>query len=284
MRRLGTALTDALPTRVGYDVVCEEALAGRASEPSRQRQAAQHRRGAVALLAVLEVERVEHAEHVVESDHVGPGEDPARVVEPVDHARIDVLAAADALAERERGFVDHLADDPSQHQARARRTPTPCACRATGRTARWRRSPTRRCRVRRSARRAASRPAAAARESRRPNRRGQAPPASRRAGRSPGGAPCRGASGSSPPVRSRIRNGASRSWASLRRGDRPAGGVGGLCELDRQLRLAGDHDQRRRRRRRAGGSGSSGRWRPSSRILVVAAAATCGRSGPRRRS
>ena len=55
---------------------------------------------------------------MVEADLVGPRERAARVVEAVDHAGVDVLGAADALAERERGLVDELADDPAEHQAR----------------------------------------------------------------------------------------------------------------------------------------------------------------------
>src|ERR1700744_5174117 len=81
----------ARPYRVHrLSVVHEEALAGGQPEPARQRQAADRRGGAVALLPVLEVERVEHAEDVVEPDRIGPREDPARIVEPMHHPGVDV--------------------------------------------------------------------------------------------------------------------------------------------------------------------------------------------------
>src|SRR5450755_3909171 len=67
-------------------VVAKETLAGLASQPSRPGQSAQDRRGPVALLAALQRKGVERRQHVVEADLVGPGEDPPRIVEAVDHA------------------------------------------------------------------------------------------------------------------------------------------------------------------------------------------------------
>ena len=54
---------------------------------------------------------------MIEADGIGPVQDAARVIEAVDHPGVDVLGAADAFIERERRFVDHLADDPPQHEA-----------------------------------------------------------------------------------------------------------------------------------------------------------------------
>ena len=39
------------------------------------------------------------------------------MVEAEDHAGVDVLGGADALAEREARLVDELADDPAEHEA-----------------------------------------------------------------------------------------------------------------------------------------------------------------------
>src|SRR5205807_1059975 len=61
-------------------------------------------------------QRVEDGEDVVEADRVRPAEDSTGVVHPVDKSRVDIRGAADALAERERGLVGDLADDPAQHQ------------------------------------------------------------------------------------------------------------------------------------------------------------------------
>ena len=86
------------------------------SRPDSASAAAPARRGS----APRRVRRtgLEHGEHVIEADLVGPAEEPARVVEAVDHAGVDVRRAADALAERERGLVDHLADDPAEDEPR----------------------------------------------------------------------------------------------------------------------------------------------------------------------
>src|SRR5512143_2136854 len=79
-------------------VVGEEALAGRPPDAAGQHEPAQQRRGAVALLAVLVPQRVQDAQHVVEPDLVAPREWPARVVQAVDHAGVEVGRRADALA------------------------------------------------------------------------------------------------------------------------------------------------------------------------------------------
>ncbi len=89
-------------------------LRGRAGPRAASR--AQRRRRAVALLAVLVAQRLEHREHVVEADRIGPLERPARVAQAEHHAEVDVARLADAFAERERRLVDHLADDPPEHQ------------------------------------------------------------------------------------------------------------------------------------------------------------------------
>src|SRR5579884_365600 len=99
----------------GDVLIGKEALAGQPAQAARHRQRAQQRRSSIALLPALLVQAVEHAQHVVETDLVAPAQDPARVVQPVDHPRIDVLGAAYALAQGERRLVDHLADDPAQH-------------------------------------------------------------------------------------------------------------------------------------------------------------------------
>ena len=74
----------------------------RPTEPER----AERRGRAVALLAPLLVQRVEHAQHVVEPDLVGPREGPARVVERRGSCRCRCRRPADAFAERERRLVD----------------------------------------------------------------------------------------------------------------------------------------------------------------------------------
>src|SRR4051794_11820594 len=80
------------------------------------RHAAQQRRGAVALLAQFVAQRVEDGEHVVGTDRLAPGQGAARLVEPQDHAVVDVLRRSHALGDRERALVDDLADDPSHDQ------------------------------------------------------------------------------------------------------------------------------------------------------------------------
>src|SRR4051812_2830758 len=75
------------------------------------RHPAQHRRGAVALLAELHAQRVEHGQDVRRADRLEPRERPARVVEAEHHAVVDVLRRADVLGHREARLVDELADD-----------------------------------------------------------------------------------------------------------------------------------------------------------------------------
>src|SRR4249919_3255506 len=84
---------------------------------------AQVRAGAVARVVLLLVDGVEHGEHVVEADRVGPVQGPVRMVEAEEHARVDVLGGAHALAQREGRLVDELAHDPREHQARSVRHP-----------------------------------------------------------------------------------------------------------------------------------------------------------------
>src|SRR4051794_25433867 len=105
-----------LPTGrpVGSLVVGEEAGARVPAELPGPDPLQQGWRRAVALLAALVDEREQHGENVVEPDCVRPAENPARVVEAVHHAGVNVLHAADALAERERGLVYDLADDPPE--------------------------------------------------------------------------------------------------------------------------------------------------------------------------
>ena len=86
--------------------------------------AAQQRRRAVALLAPLVPEAVDHGEHVVEADRLAPGHRSARVVEAEREPGVHVVGGADALADREGRLVHELADDPAEHEARARRPPT----------------------------------------------------------------------------------------------------------------------------------------------------------------
>src|SRR3954466_12417916 len=71
-----------------------------------RRQPSQQRRRAVALLAQLEAQPVEHCQDVLGADRLAPGERPARMVEPQDHAVVDVLARAHALADGEARLVD----------------------------------------------------------------------------------------------------------------------------------------------------------------------------------
>jgi len=68
--------------------------------------------------AVLGPYRDYLAEHAVDPDRVRPLQRTARVVEPQDHSGVDVARGADAFCQRERRLVDHLAHDPSQHEAR----------------------------------------------------------------------------------------------------------------------------------------------------------------------
>src|SRR5947209_1074217 len=73
--------------------------------------------GAIALLSTLVDEREQHGEDVVEPDLVRPAENPARVVEAVHHAGVNVVSVSNPLAEGERGLVYDLADDPPEHEA-----------------------------------------------------------------------------------------------------------------------------------------------------------------------
>src|SRR4051794_15089315 len=78
-------------------------------------EAAQVWRDAVAV-AVLGAQGVEDVDDVLAAERLQPGERPARGVEPEDHARVDVLGRADALADGEARLVDELADDPPEHE------------------------------------------------------------------------------------------------------------------------------------------------------------------------
>ena len=78
-------------------LVGEESLSGLAPEPTGQHQAPQLRRGPVALLPSLDDEPVEHLEHVIEPNSVGPRERTAWMVEAENHAGIDVGRRPDAL-------------------------------------------------------------------------------------------------------------------------------------------------------------------------------------------
>src|SRR5579871_6208971 len=79
--------------------IFEEARArGAAGAPGRDHPP-QRRRRPVALLAVLAAERLEHGEHVVEADRIGPLQRPARMAQPELHPRVDVGRPADAFAE-----------------------------------------------------------------------------------------------------------------------------------------------------------------------------------------
>src|SRR5438445_8949118 len=97
--------------------VVEEARSARAPGAAGAHHALDHRGRAVALLSVLVAERLEHRQDVVEADRVGPRERSAGMVQAEHHPGVDVVKVAHAFAERERALVDHLADDPSEHQA-----------------------------------------------------------------------------------------------------------------------------------------------------------------------
>src|SRR5581483_9812561 len=92
----------------------EEALAGLAAESTGEGEPSQLRGGTVALLVALLDEGVEDAEHLIKPDFIGPRERPAGMVEPVDEASVDVLGAANALAQGERGLIYQLADDAAE--------------------------------------------------------------------------------------------------------------------------------------------------------------------------
>ena len=96
----------------------EEPCSGLAAEATPPREAAQDGRCSVALLASFERQRVEHRQHVVEADLVGPGEDAPRITEAMDHPGVDVLGARKPLAEGERRLVDDLANDPAEDEPR----------------------------------------------------------------------------------------------------------------------------------------------------------------------
>src|SRR5262249_43562176 len=80
------------------------------------REPAQQRRGAVALLAELGAQAVEDGQHVRRADRLEPRERPARVVEAEHHAVVDVLRRPDALGHGEARLVDELADDPPEDE------------------------------------------------------------------------------------------------------------------------------------------------------------------------
>src|ERR1700683_4504413 len=83
-----TALMFSPSCRVA--AVVEESGAGLAAEPACQPELTERGRCAVALLASLFVQRVEHDQHVIEPDLVRPRQRAAGVVEAVDHAGVDV--------------------------------------------------------------------------------------------------------------------------------------------------------------------------------------------------
>ena len=121
----------------------------------KQRRAPEQRRGPVALLAALLPEPVEHApargRGRSRSLHAtGPRGWARPSVSPVSTS----VRRADALADRERRLVHELADDPAEHEARARPRPTRRGSRAARRSPRPPRRRTSACRAAGSARRA----------------------------------------------------------------------------------------------------------------------------------
>ena len=94
-----------------------------APEPAGERVPAQRRGRAIALLAVLLAQPVEHGEHVVEADRVGPRQRATGVVESEHHAGVDVRGAADALAEaKAASLMSWQTIRPSTRPARRRPT------------------------------------------------------------------------------------------------------------------------------------------------------------------
>src|SRR2546423_4393393 len=75
----------------------------------------EQRCGAVALLTPLLPQAVDRREDAVEADRRAPGERAARVAHAELEPRVRVLLGADALAHREAGLVNELADDPAEH-------------------------------------------------------------------------------------------------------------------------------------------------------------------------
>src|SRR5262249_29305443 len=94
----------------GSLAVGEEPVAARPPEASGLDEPAEHRSRSVALLAVLIAQGLEHPQHMVHSDRVGPGKWAAGVTEPEEHPGVDVARFADAFAQRERRLVYDLAD------------------------------------------------------------------------------------------------------------------------------------------------------------------------------
>ena len=211
---------------------------------------------------------------MVEADLVRPGENPARVVEPVDHARRRCPRRC-PRPRRGRTRASLMTWQTIRPSTSPGASPTHTVC--LPRVAKKRSAALRR-RFGACPGRGSARPAGSDRQRRqgveadggaaRVERRQRAAAARR----SPAGPPCSGASGSSPPVRSRIRNGAGRASASSGVGDVPAG----VARPRRSSSIASGESPAittspspppRRR-----GSGSGGRCWPRLRVLVVAAA------------
>ena len=183
--------------------------------------------------------------------------------------------AADALADGERRLVDELADDPAEHEARARRRPT---------------------RVRRPERAeerlgalgggAASSPAprvsstrpparaAAARGSRPRRRRRRARRASPRRTSTARGPPCSGGSSAVAPPQSTIRNGHLAVGVARRRATSQPAAVASARSSSAIASVAGDHDEPAVAGAAAPGAGGSSR--PVRRAVVVGVPAAAG--------
>ena len=189
------------------------------------------------------------AEHVIESDRVGPSHGPARVAQPEAHPGVDIARASHALAERERALVDDLADHGVRARGPARRRPTRSTCRARRRTVPRALPPpatSSRCA---SARPAAPPATAAAHENQTALPAGPAPRASPR--RTAGGglrpAPTHGARAAARSCsRSRPHwidsEGSTPPRRLVRRAHVVTRGVGGRAQLVGEHTAAGDHD------------------------------------------
>ena len=109
MRRPARPLREAR-TRRGRRAGCRRSR--------RDRHPAQQRRGAVALLAELAAQRVEHREH--DARRRSPrahANGPRGWLSPSTMPSSTSSARADALADREARLVDELGDDPPEHEA-----------------------------------------------------------------------------------------------------------------------------------------------------------------------
>src|SRR5512132_3287297 len=89
----------------------------RPRRPRSRGQPAQQRRRAIALLAELDAQPVEHGEDVLGADRLAPLEGAARMVEAEHHPDVDVVPRADALADGEARLVDELGHDAPEHEA-----------------------------------------------------------------------------------------------------------------------------------------------------------------------